>query len=53
MRSVTEHRDVVEKYIGEECAANRLLGQFDRSHFPQVHISRFGVIPKSERGNGD
>ena len=45
MRSVTEHRDVVEKYIGEE-----LLGPYDRSRFPYVHISPFGVIPKSEPG---
>lgn len=50
MRSVSEHKDVVEKYIGGECAAKRLLGPFDRSHFPHVHVSPFGVIPKSEPG---
>ena len=50
MRSVSEHRDVVEKYIGGECAAKRLLGPFDRSRFPHVHVSPFGVIPKSEPG---
>ena len=50
MRSVSEHRDVVEKYIGEECTAKRLLGPYDRSHFPHFLVSPFGVISKSERG---
>jgi hypothetical protein len=48
MRSASEHRDVVEKYIGGECEAKRLLGPYDRSHFPNIHVSPFGVIPKSE-----
>ena len=49
IRLVSEHRDV-EKYIGGECAAKRLLGPFDRSQFPHVHVSPFGVIPKSKPG---
>lgn len=47
MRSVSEHRDVIEKYI---VGAKRLLGPFDRSQFPHAHVSPFGVIPKSEPG---
>ena len=50
MKSVCEHRDVVERYISAECEAKRLLGPFDRSCFPHVHVSPFGVIPKSEQG---
>ena len=50
MRSVSKHRNVTEKYIGGECAAKRVLDQFHRSHFPHVHVSPFGVIPKSEPG---
>ena len=50
MKSVREHRDVVEKYIGVECEAKRVLGPYVKSHFPYVHVSPFGVIPKSEPG---
>lgn len=27
-----------------------LLGPYNRGHFPDVHVSPFGVIPKSELG---
>ena len=47
MKSVEE---VVESYIGSEREARRLLGPLERSRFPQVHTSPFGVNPKSEPG---
>ena len=50
MSSVNEHRDVVEEYLHGEREAGRLLGPFRRSLFPEVHVSPFGVIPKSEPG---
>ena len=50
MKSVREHGDVVERYIGVECEAGRLLGPLEQSRFPHVHVSPFGVIPKSEPG---
>ena len=50
MRSVSEHRDVVEEYIHKEREAGRLLGPFQPSAFPAVHVNPFGVIPKSEPG---
>ena len=50
MRSVEEHREVVEEYLYGEKEAGRLLGPFRPSLFPDVHISPFGVIPKSEPG---
>ena len=50
MRSVSEHRDVVEEYIHKEREAGRLLGPFQPSAFPEVHVNPFGVIPKSEPG---
>lgn len=50
MKSVREHEEVVERYIGVECEARRVLGPLERSRFPRVHISPFGVIPKSEPG---
>ena len=48
MKSVGEHREVVEKYLGEERETKRLLGPFERSSFPWVHVSLFGVIPKTD-----
>ena len=50
MGSAKKHEEVVEQYISAECEARRLLGPLDRSKFPQVHVSPFGVIPKSEPG---
>ena len=50
MLSVTQHRDVVEQYLGEEREAGRLLGPFKRGTLPHVQVSPFGVIPKSEPG---
>ena len=50
MKSVQEHEEVVEQYIGSECDARRLLGPLEKSSYPQIHVSPFGVIPKSEPG---
>lgn len=50
MKSVKEHEEVVEQYIGAECEARRLLGPLEKSSYPQIHVSPFGVIPKSEPG---
>ena len=50
MGSAKKREQVVEQYIGVECEARRLIGPLDRTKFPQVHISPFGVIPKSEPG---
>ena len=50
MKSIADHREVVESYIGREKEAGRLLGPFPRDALPEVHVSPFGVIPKSEEG---
>ena len=50
MSSARLHKEVVEWYIAAECEARRLLGPLDRSKFPQVHVSPFGVIAKAEPG---
>ena len=50
MKSAKEHADIVDKYIGSECNNKRLLGPLQRSKYPQVQVSPFGVIPKSEPG---
>ena len=48
MKSVQEHGEVVEAYVQGEREAGRLLGPFERSQFPEIQVSAFGVIPKSE-----
>lgn len=50
MKSVEEHKEVVEQYIGVECGEKRLLGPFNRKEYRWVQVSPFGVIPKSEPG---
>ena len=50
MKSAKEHMDIVDKYIGSECDKKRLLGPIQRSKYPQVQVSPFGVIPKSANG---
>ena len=46
MRSTLEHPEVVRDYLTKECAEGRIFGPFDINRLPQVHVSRFGVIPK-------
>ena len=50
MQSVSQHQDVVERYLGEEREAGRIMGPFKQEAFPHVQVSPFGVIPKSEPG---
>ena len=45
-----EYPEVVREYIEKECVAGRLLGPLDPALFPEVHTSRFGVIPRSDPG---
>ena len=51
MKSAKEHLQVVDDCITKECAAGRILGPFDPQMFPEVQVSRYGVIPKSEPGS--
>ena len=50
MKSAVGQGEVVEKYLGEEQEAQRVLGPFKHSLFPWVHVSPFGVIPKADLG---
>jgi len=36
----------VSSYIQTEIEAGRLIGPVNKSDYPNIHISRFGVIPK-------
>ena len=50
MRSAKLQPQVVAEYIQKECEAGRILGPLDPQLFPEVQISRFGVIPKTDPG---
>ena len=41
-----EHPEVVDKYLEAEIVQCRIAGQFEKLPNSEVHISRFGVIPK-------
>ena len=47
MKSPLENLHVIGEYLHVEFEAGRVIGPLDLSSHPQVHTSRFGVIPKS------
>ena len=51
MPSALAHPSVIDNYLQVELNHNRVAGPFLRSQCPGVHISRFGVIPKSHQPN--
>ena len=46
-----DHPEVVDQYLTEELAQNRVAGPFHTAWAPYMHISRFGVIPKHHQSN--
>jgi hypothetical protein len=40
----------VRDYLAQECVLGRILGSLNPQLYPQVHTSRFGIIPKSTPG---
>ncbi len=46
MLSATQNPDPVQKYVDNELAQQRIIGPFTPSDASEVHVSRFGVIPK-------
>ena len=50
MKSAMELAHIVDENLGREVAAKRLLGPLTWDSLPAVHISPFGVIPKSQPG---
>ena len=41
---------MIRDYLAKECSAGRVLGPLDPLTLPQVHVNRFGVIPKGDSG---
>ena len=46
-KSAEDHPAVVEEYLANEIALGRVAGPFQRPPMPNLHVSSFGVIPKS------
>ena len=46
MPSAREHPEVVQQYLADELAKNRFLGPFPPGQIEDIHVNRFGVIPK-------
>ena len=46
MPSALEHPAVIERYLGKECSVGRILGPIPAGDAADLHINRFGVIPK-------
>ena len=49
MKSAEEHHQVVTDYLEAERCRGVILGPFSREEVLGVHLSRFGVIPKSHQ----
>ena len=49
MRAAVENPQVIKDYLEGEQKRRVLLGPFEWSEVPDVHISRFRVIPKSNQ----
>ena len=47
----SHHPEVVDQYLAEECAQHRVAGPYNSTLAPDVHVSRFGVIPKNHQPN--
>ena len=49
MQSAVSNPKVVEEYLAKEVEKGRVVGPLELDTLPGVHVSRFGVIPKSHR----
>ena len=47
--SATAHPNIVEEYLEHELSLGRMSGPYPISLCPDVHVSRFGVIPKTHQ----
>ena len=49
MQSALKNAPVVEEKLAVELEKGRIVGPLSLDQFPQVHVSRFGVIPKNHQ----
>ena len=48
--SSAEHPPIIDKYLAKEVFLGRVAGPFQAPALSNLHISRFGVIPKKDGG---
>ena len=51
LEGARSHPEVVQEYLNTEVHMGRVIGPLDKSFNLAIHISRFGVIPKSHQPN--
>ena len=49
MRSAFDHPSVIDAYLQNEVSCGRVAGPFSTPPFTDLHISRFGVVPKNNQ----
>lgn len=49
MQSALLHQDVIDEYLKQEIELRNILGTFQKTTAPVVHVNRFGVIPKKHQ----
>ncbi len=50
MSSVRLHPEAIRDYLASECAHGRIVGPLPREFFPEIHTSKFDLIPKNTPG---
>ena len=48
-RWARERPEVIDGYLSKEVELGRVVGPLERGHFPEVHVSRFGLVPKNHQ----
>ena len=48
-KSAVDHPTVIDDYLHNELSLGRISGPYVLSVCPDVHINRFGVIPKNHQ----
>ena len=48
--SASQCEKEIDKFLGSECVAGRILGPFKSSFVPMVNLNRLGAVPKSTPG---
>ena len=49
-RSAYDQPQIIDNYLAEELKAGSMVGPFPVSPIENIHVNRFGVIPKSTPG---
>ena len=49
MQSASQKPEVIDSYLKKEVELGRVVGPLEGSEFPEVHVSRFGLVPKNHQ----